>query len=181
MTERNTESQPTPSRTREQVVRKIYPDGEYFGQLNSSQKRHGLGSFRYNDGGVYEGTWMNDMAEGSGAIKLANSDDYVGDFHKNEMHGFGIYNSKSHGGSVYKGSFQNGKPSGHGILTYTSGRKYEGEFQGGYPHGFGVETYSDGSKFEGEFASSVPHGFGTMFSASGEAVHGKWEHGVALQ
>lgn len=47
-------------------------------------------------------------------------------------------------GSVYVGSFVNGKANGKGKITFPGGASYEGEFKQGLPDGKGVCTYSSG-------------------------------------
>ena len=42
------------------------------------------------------------------------------------------------------GDFKDGRKSGQGTLTLSSGNKYEGEFKDGKYHGQGTFTWSDG-------------------------------------
>jgi len=51
-------------------------------------------------------------------------------------------------GSVYMGSFVNGKESGKGKITYPGGASYEGIFKEGLPDGKGICTYSSGESVE---------------------------------
>ncbi|CAD8093994.1 unnamed protein product [Paramecium sonneborni] len=54
--------------------------------------------------------------------------------------------------SIYLGQWNNGIPSGFGILINPiENSYYEGSILGGKPHGFGRKVYSQGNYYQGEF------------------------------
>jgi hypothetical protein len=64
----------------------------------------------WNDGGIYEGYFENDMKNGLG--KCSSFD-----------------------GNIYEGDFINGSPNGYGKECYNNGDIYEGGFKNGLRHG----------------------------------------------
>jgi hypothetical protein len=76
----------------------------------------------------------------------------------------------------YEGEFRNGGLNGHGIYTWSDGRRYEGEFRDSKLNGYGVLTWPDGSSYEGEWADSRASGVGKLTTANG-TFNGIWTDG----
>ena len=74
-------------------------DGIYFGQIKDS-KRHGEGEFKFNDGRIYKGTWLNDLQNGKGEMISADKSNYIGDWNNGKQTGYGEYKGLS---ITYKG------------------------------------------------------------------------------
>lgn len=88
------------------------------------------------------------------------------------LHGEMLYGD----GSIYMGSWQNGKEHGHGLYyDSAAGSKYNGEFCAGFYHGVGTITWSDGSCYQGNWCEGHMQGWSTMIRPDGYLVHnGTW-------
>ena len=54
-------------------------------------KRHGFGTLKWQNGGFYEGDWVNNFSEGKGKIEYPDGSFFIGSFAKNMREGAGIY------------------------------------------------------------------------------------------
>ena len=70
---------------------------------------------------------MDNHFQGSGDMKFANGDRYIGDWKDSQCCGKGTYIFKN--GAVYEGKFVQDRFNGHGLLTWADGSWYEGEFR----------------------------------------------------
>jgi hypothetical protein len=100
-----------------------------------------------NDGGAYTGQIRLGRLDGRGKVvywqgcedKNDAIRSYEGLFCADKRHGVGIGKwDVSPYETVYAGAWQDGKPSGPGIMTWPDGTEYKGEFSEARPHGFGV-------------------------------------------
>ena len=66
---------------------------------------------------------------------------------------------------------------GHGVFTWSDGRKYEGEYVDDKKEGEGVFTWPDGRKYDGKWKNGKQHGKGVYHSQKGETKHGIWNEG----
>ncbi len=67
----------------------------------------GLGTFRYGDGSVYQGSFRNGSPEGQGTVTYANGDRYEGMWRNHAPHGQGVMRYVN--GRVLGAVFQNGR------------------------------------------------------------------------
>lgn len=122
----------------------------YYGQvgyLNSDQElvanteeqvtwvRHGFGVqlFRNLQGEVtskYEGQWVLDRKQGTGACVMDNGDQYEGDLLDDRRHGQGKYVWSDH--MTYEGQWERGQMQGKGLFSHPSGIGHKGEFKANY-------------------------------------------------
>jgi hypothetical protein len=81
---------------------------EYEGAL-SMNKREGIQLF--HDGGLYEGDWKADQANGYGRMRFASGGDYEGEWKEGWMNGQDriVYASS---GCSHQGLFEEGRPAG---------------------------------------------------------------------
>ena len=78
----------------------------------------------YNEGDSYEGEWSSEgKREGKGRLKMANGDQYSGEFMNGFFHGLGTLVLAD--GSKYEGRFELGRFHGHGVYTSQDKMKYE--------------------------------------------------------
>jgi len=56
-----------------------------------SIERHGFGINFWKSGAIYEGSWINNKAQGLGCFWHLTGDIYVGEFEEDQAQGFGIY------------------------------------------------------------------------------------------
>ncbi len=87
---------------------------------------NGDGTFVYNGGDKYLGTFKNGVREGKGTLDYASGDQYVGEFAGDKRNGNGTY--KFANGDVYVGQFRDGERNGTGVYTFKEGPVFEGSF-----------------------------------------------------
>ena len=80
-------------------------------------------------------------------------------------------------GSVYEGSYLEGKRHGIGILRMSDGTVYEGQFEAGQIQGSGVQTQFDGTVYEGQFHNGRFQGQGTLSKLNGMNYSGGFQSG----
>jgi len=158
----------------------------------------GSGEMKYQNGGLYKGSWRDGHWHGFGHLKNLNGDTYEGDFVYDARHGQGIYNYEN--GDLYEGDFSSDKRHGKGRFLFQNGNKYcgdfcygsfhgygwydfedgdyEGEWENGLYHGIGVLCFYDGSQYSGKFQNGLAHGMGEDISPDGERGFGEWKNGV---
>lgn len=79
-------------------------------------KKHGIGSFTFIDGGKYTGRFVQDTISGQGKYQYPDGRCYEGEWKDNKKHGVGVYDLGN--GMTYQGVFINGKRNGKGKLTW---------------------------------------------------------------
>ena len=104
-------------------------DGKYVGEFKGG-KKHGQGTYYYNDGERYEGEWKDGERHGQGSL---------------------YDNYDNIGIKLYEGKWEDDKENGYGTYYYENGARYEGEFKDGELHGQGQMFFSDGSTKVGRF------------------------------
>ena len=87
---------------------------KYKGDVLDS-KRHGVGTYTFNDGQNYHGEWNNDSREGMGKITWPNGATSYGPFKNDKRHGIGVFTHLQN--FVYSGGWKNNKMHGQGIET----------------------------------------------------------------
>lgn len=124
-------------------------------------------------GSRYEGDYLNDMRDGTGAHYFANGDRYEGDWVADVMHGKGtFYYSNGH---RYEGEFQDGLQQGTGAYYFVEeGERYEGEFAVDMFYGAGTYFYKDGSRYEGDWMYGLREGVGTSYYNNGARYEGDY-------
>lgn len=127
--------------------------GEYDGERNELDERHGFGR-----------------------AKLPNGDTYEGYYENGKRHGQGVYRFKN--GARYTGHYVEGKKNGEGVFLYPDGSKYEGGWINDLRTGLGTYTYPNGDTYEGEWGQGSRHGHGVYtYKETGSRYDGRWFHG----
>ena len=137
----------------EQVLTKEYDNGGVYQGTFVDGRQHGQGSYRLPSGYAYEGEWIEGRIEGDGRATFPN-------------------------GSVYVGHFLAGQPDGKGKITYPDGGSYEGDWKAGRIEGQGVATYANGASYTGTFVAGKQQGEGTLSEPDGSSYAGGWADGV---
>ena len=70
-------------------------------------------------------------------------------------------------GSIYEGTFKDGRQDGTGSFTLPNGYSYTGDWVAGEIRGEGVARYPNGSVYTGRFAAGKPDGRGKLDYAEG--------------
>jgi hypothetical protein len=111
-----------------------------------------------------------------GAYTSPSDEQYDGEWLDGLKHGIG---KAILPGSLYEGSWEAGKRSGKGSLTYFNGVRYVGEWKADLQHGPGVLSASDTEIiYTGNWLAGSPHGSGTMtYFPSNDVYQGNFYSG----
>jgi hypothetical protein len=139
---------------------KRYAYGQYEGEVNNRNMRHGKGTMTYfeGSGGLREGAM--EYSEGKSIYKIY---EYIPDV-------------REYGGGTYKGDWVNDKRVGKGIMTYVNKDRYEGDWNNDEKNGKGKMVYKNGDVYEGDWRKSKMKGQGTMVYSNGDKYDGSWDY-----
>jgi hypothetical protein len=140
----------------------------YKGSRDSNSKMSGKGIYRFDDGGIYDGEYLDDYFHGLGVERFADGTTYEGEYRADKRSGHGIYRYAN--GSVYEGGWLNGFKSGYGSYRFASGHVYEGGCMNGLPSGYGIMRYPDGRVYEGQYLNGKGSGHGVLRGADGTII-----------
>ena len=70
--------------------------------------KNGIGTYKFDSGNVYAGSWKNAKRDGQGTGTFANGDKYIGAWRDNLQNGQGVWTRKD--GWQFTGEFRNGDP-----------------------------------------------------------------------
>eukprot|EP00960_Hanusia_phi_P058179 763798-Hanusia_phi.AAC.3 len=146
--------------------------GSYQGALKQHQ-RQGTGTFKWEDGELFNGDWERDVFHGWGIYQWQLGQKYSGYWSngRHEGQGYMSWSPSSlpgwHRGGRYSGSFMNGFRAGQGSETQTELGCYIGEWQQDMRAGEGLFKWVNGSKYLGEWSCDLRNGRGTFWWADG--------------
>mmetsp|Transcript_150 Transcript_150/g.380 ORF Transcript_150/g.380 Transcript_150/m.380 type:complete len:417 (-) Transcript_150:451-1701(-) len=146
--------------------------GIYEGQLDTLGEPHGRGTVTWENGGKYEGEWVDGKANGHGVMHYGNGDRYEGHWKDGSRFGMGTHQFKD--GGVYEGEWRNAAPDGHGKMTLKNGSHYEGCWKDGKWHGPGIVRPVNGGEWEGHFEFGKCT-VGTLRRPNGELEIGRYD------
>lgn len=137
------------------------------------EKLHGKGlRFKYDNGDVYEGDFVNGKKHGDGKYTRADGSVFDGEYKNDKKHGRGRCSWAN--GNSYVGMWADGSQHGHGILLCPDGRRYDGDWRMGKQHGRGTFSNAEGDIYEGEWKDGLKHGKGKMTTKDGHLYDGDW-------
>jgi hypothetical protein len=84
--------------------------------------------YKWENGDLYKGDWVNGSMDGQGYYKWSNGDSYLGSWKNRKMDGSGVYIYLANG-SDYTGQFKNDKFNGYGTYTSAEGNLYQGTWK----------------------------------------------------
>jgi hypothetical protein len=155
----------------EYVSKSFKYQGEFLDGL-----KHGAGTYVWDNGDRYDGSFGQDRPDGRGKYHFANGDTYEGEVKAGVIVGRGSYATK--GGDTFEGSFVGGKPHGVGVYTFANGDRYEGEMDQGRLQGRGRYVSKAGERIEAPFVDGKAQGIGTYHFANGDRYEGEITAGV---
>lgn len=143
------------------------------------EKKHGAGTFTYEDGATYTGEWHRDKAHGTGTYKTTHAV-YVGEWYEDLKNGVGeeTYNDDGGGQTVYKGDFHQGHRHGRGVLMWPDGTMFDGEFEQNNLQGTGVFKFKNGQKYSGQVSDNSINGAGRYEWPDGTYYEGQYKMGM---
>ncbi|KAL3816383.1 hypothetical protein ACHAXA_008353 [Cyclostephanos tholiformis] len=146
--------------------------GEYEGQLDAHGEPHGRGTVTWENGGKYDGGWVDGKANGHGTMNYGNGDMYEGGWRDGCRYGHGTHHFRD--GGVYEGEWRNAAPDGRGRMTLKNGSHYEGSWRDGKWHGQGIVRPANGGEWEGTFHMGKCT-VGTLRRPNGELEIGRYD------
>jgi len=125
---------------------------------------------QYFNGDLYEGYWLNPQGcpHGYGTYTWQDGLKYEGSWRKGLKHGYGSQTYPS--GDKYEGGWKDGQWHGYGELTQTSlGRTYFGGFASGLEHGYAQirRGGADNRFYDGGVRQGQRHGYGNLTTPLG--------------
>ncbi|OMJ81743.1 hypothetical protein SteCoe_17736 [Stentor coeruleus] len=147
-------------------------NGTYTGEMVNS-KKHGIGTFYWNDGKVYKGQWEKNAQNGYGKMNLGQNKVYEGEWKDEVYHGFGVLICQDF---KYVGEWEYGKKHGKGCEIVLDGSTYDGMFADGEKNGKGTLIFPNGSRYIGNFTSDRICGFGTYYLKDNKKYEGYWNN-----
>ncbi|MBX2891313.1 MAG: caspase family protein [Saprospiraceae bacterium] len=144
-------------------------------QCLSGNCQNGTGKYRYSNGTVYTGQFVNGNREGRGTLVFANNNVYEGQFSRNRINGEGSMTYSN--GDKYVGSWFMDQPNGKGKYYFKSKERYEGDFKSGKFEGQGTMYYPDGAYYTGSWKNNRKNGQGRLVDSRGKATTGTWSMG----
>jgi len=164
---------------------------------------NGIGTYHWQNGEKYAGSFRNGQMHGNGEYSWPNGHRYDGEWQSGRQHGTGTYywaTGKSqyaewqHGRVVKElnpqqhtttttatttakttGCMSGDCENGQGLYIWQNGERYEGGWRSGKFEGRGSYTWADGSKYSGNWQGGKRNGSGTFYSPSGVAKTGVWK------
>ncbi|CAA6664931.1 unnamed protein product [Spirodela intermedia] len=100
--------------------------------------KHGLGTKRYCNSDIFEGSWREGVQEGLGKYTWSN-------------------------GNLYVGNWKSGKMCGRGVMKWENGDLFDGFWLDGMKHGSGFHRFADGSHFFGTWSRGLKDGRGVFY------------------
>lgn len=146
--------------------------GVYEGHLDHLGEPHGRGTVTWENGGKYDGEWIDGKANGHGIMNYGNGDKYEGGWKDGCRFGHGTHHFKD--GGVYEGNWRNAAPDGTGKMTLKNGSHYEGAWKDGKWHGNGIVRPVNGGEWEGMFHMGKCT-VGTLRRPNGELEVGRYD------
>jgi len=151
-----------------------WPDGRVYAGEWLDGVPHGQGSETRPDGETYSGAWQHGLRHGLGELLAVGGGLYQGEFHDGIRQGKGVQFSDE---GIYQGEWRADREHGHGELAGVYGSHYTGEWREGLRSGQGAHRGADGSSYQGEWRDDQPDGFGIFRSADGAVYEGEWRKG----
>ena len=138
------------------------------------------GTWKYDNGNIYIGEWLNNQKSGLGTTNWPNGDKYVGQYRDDQRNGQGTYTWPD--GTKYVGPYKDNNKNGYGTITFPNGNKYLGLFKDNKYNGEGTFIWADGSKYVGQWRDDNKNGQGILYNVNGTiSQQGIWRDDVFVQ
>ncbi|XP_040028824.2 alsin isoform X3 [Gasterosteus aculeatus] len=152
-------------------------------------KMHGLGTYSYASGEVYDGSFQDSMRHGhgvlrSGKLNTSSPSVFIGQWLQDKKTGYGVFDDITKG-EKYMGMWQDHTRQGNGVVVTQFGLYYEGAFKDNKMMGTGILLSEDDTTYEGEFSDDwTLSGKGTLTMANGDYLEGsfggEWGSGLKV-
>ena len=169
----------------------------------SEENKTYIGKKVDNFGNIYEGSLLNNKAEGHGIKYYKDGRKFEGEFKNDLRHGYGVLNRPD--GTIFKGVYKEDYQEGEGININKNGKILKGIFKNGKTmNGASIMYYGEGnndylnfdeeSVYEGFYRNGKRDGFGKFSMTNGDIYEGefrndyyngkgiyKWQNGLIYQ
>ena len=136
-------------------------------------------------GNIYEGSLLNDKAEGHGIKYYKDGRKFEGEFKNDLRHGYGILNRPD--GTIFKGTYNKDYQDGEGINITKEGKILKGFFKDGKVIiGASIMYYGDGNNdylnfeeecvYEGYYRNGKRDGYGKFKMTNGDIYEGEFRN-----
>ncbi|XP_039907368.1 alsin isoform X2 [Simochromis diagramma] len=152
-------------------------------------KMHGLGTYRYASGEVYDGSFQEGVRHGhgmlrSGKLNTSSPSVFIGQWLQDKKTGYGVFDDITKG-EKYMGMWQDHQRQGTGVVVTQFGLYYEGAFKDNKMMGTGVLLSEDDTTYEGEFSDDwTLSGKGVLTMPNGDylegSFNGEWGSGLKV-
>uniref|UniRef100_A0A8C7JPW0 Alsin Rho guanine nucleotide exchange factor ALS2 n=1 Tax=Oncorhynchus kisutch TaxID=8019 RepID=A0A8C7JPW0_ONCKI len=152
-------------------------------------KMHGIGTYKYATGELYEGSFQDNMRHGhgmlrSGTLNSSSPSVFIGQWVHDKKTGYGVFDDITRG-EKYMGMWQDDQRQGTGVIVTQFGLYYEGAFNNNKMQGTGVLLSEDNTTYEGEFSEDwTLNGKGVLTMANGDYFEGtftgEWGSGLKV-
>ncbi|XP_020213539.1 phosphatidylinositol 4-phosphate 5-kinase 7 [Cajanus cajan] len=155
---------------------KSFSNGEFYIGKIKGILPHGKGKYKWSDGTVYEGDWVDGKMTGKGLITWPTGAKYEGEFSGGYLHGHGTFTHST--GCIYTGGWRMDAHHGIGKKEYSNSDIYEGLWKEGIREGCGRYSWKNGNMYIGNWKSGQIDGRGVMKWANGDIFDGCWLNGL---
>ncbi|XP_034407807.1 alsin isoform X2 [Cyclopterus lumpus] len=166
----------------------LHKNDQYLGHWKDG-KMHGLGTYRYASGEVYDGSFQDGMRHGhgmlrSGKLNTSSPSVFIGQWLQDKKTGYGVFDDITKG-EKYMGMWQDHLRLGTGVVVTQFGLYYEGAFKDNKMMGTGILLSEDDTMYEGEFSDDwTLNGKGTLTMANSDylegSFNGEWGSGLKV-
>jgi len=162
-----------------QIRPELPPVTNMAGHCVKADCQKGRGVFALNNGGRYNGMFINGRFNGAGVLTLADGSRFQGNFVDNHYNGGGRVLIKGEGGG--KCEINTNCLDGRvGALTMDDGRRLTGTFRNGRLNGSGILKTAAGDELRGTFLNNKLSGRGTIIQADGTSYRGSFKDGLLM-
>ena len=152
---------------------------------SSTKNQKYIGKKEDKFGNIYEGSLLNDKAEGHGIKYYKDGRKFEGEFKNDLRHGYGILNRPD--GTMFKGIYHNDYQEGDGINITKDGKILKGFFKNGKAiNGDSIMYYGEGNNdylnfdeecvYEGSYRNGKRDGYGKFSMINGDIYEGEFRN-----
>ena len=152
-----------------------YADGNVAEGPYVDGKMHGQWVFRLADGGVQEGPYVEGKRHGDWVLRFASGSVDKGPYVDGRRHGQWVFRSAD--GDVWEGPYVDGKKNGRWVFRLADGGIQEGPYVDGKQTGQWVLRFADGNVNEGPYVDGKRHGRWVLRFADGIVWEGPYVDG----
>ncbi|MBR2406471.1 MAG: hypothetical protein IKB04_09630 [Clostridia bacterium] len=128
----------------------------------------------FTEAGEYSGDRVGDVPHGVGTMTYKDGSVYRGSWRDGKRHGHGEYRWSNR---TYVGDWCDDMIEGRGRLTYDNGASVDGEWKQWKAHGHIHAVFCDGFVYDGMAENGKRNGFGRLVYNDGAAYEGNWKDG----